>query len=226
MGVPAGMACGPSAAQAGSEPSRLADCSVVTCDVAWWACQDLNLGPHPYQQNAGNRCADDRSCRSRSTVEGEVMCSHRVQLSALIVRLDPAIAEHIRSPFTTAPHRHRRLPATMPCTMLPTASTSTLHSLFAVPSGFNRGSARAVRHSHGGPFPPSITSVGTQRRRAAISLSEPCRAASLKGHACSTSGPARPYHLAASASRATWSSSEELGIRISSSQPLCSKAAT
>jgi hypothetical protein len=20
----------------------------------WWACQDLNLGPHPYQQNAGN----------------------------------------------------------------------------------------------------------------------------------------------------------------------------
>jgi hypothetical protein len=21
----------------------------VTCDDEWWACQDLNLGPHPYQ---------------------------------------------------------------------------------------------------------------------------------------------------------------------------------
>jgi hypothetical protein len=52
-----------------------------------WACQDLNLGPHPYQQNARNRCATRRSPRSRPTVEAEVMCSHRVQLSALIVRL-------------------------------------------------------------------------------------------------------------------------------------------
>ena len=155
---------GPDVDQERNERRRSQDGDALTCWVGWWACQDLNLGPHPYQQNAGNRCADDRSCRSRSTVEGEVMCSHRVQLSALIVRLDPAIAEHIRSPFTTAPHRHRRLPATMPCTMLPTASTSTLHPLFAVPSGFNRGSARAVRHSHGGPFPPSMTSVGTQRR--------------------------------------------------------------
>ena len=50
----------------------------------WWACQDLNLGPHPDQQNAGNRCAKRRSRRSRPTVEAEVMCSHRVQLCALI----------------------------------------------------------------------------------------------------------------------------------------------
>jgi len=34
-----------------------------------WACQDLNLGPHPYQLTAGNRCADGRSCRSRATGE-------------------------------------------------------------------------------------------------------------------------------------------------------------
>jgi hypothetical protein len=40
----------------------------------------LEPGPHPYQQNAGNRCAKRRSRRSSSTVEGEVMCSHRVQL--------------------------------------------------------------------------------------------------------------------------------------------------
>src|SRR5215207_8000655 len=52
--------------------------------MVWWACQDLNLGPHPYQQNAGNHCAKRRSCRSRSTVEAEVMWSHRVQLCALI----------------------------------------------------------------------------------------------------------------------------------------------
>src|SRR5215211_4603484 len=89
----------------------------------WWACQDLNLGPHPYQwswarwptpahengsavgplgrpllrgggerrvdrisdlrvcrghgsfstqQSTGNRCAEDRFCRSHSTVGAEV----------------------------------------------------------------------------------------------------------------------------------------------------------
>jgi hypothetical protein len=47
----------------------------------------LNLRPHPYQQNAGNRCANRRSPRSHSTVVGEVMCSHRVQLCALILPL-------------------------------------------------------------------------------------------------------------------------------------------
>jgi hypothetical protein len=49
VGVPAGWACGPSAAQAGSGRSRLAADSAVTCWNGWWACQDLNLGPHPYQ---------------------------------------------------------------------------------------------------------------------------------------------------------------------------------
>jgi hypothetical protein len=44
-----GSACGPSAAQAGSEHARLAAGSALTCDDGWWACQDLNLGPHPYQ---------------------------------------------------------------------------------------------------------------------------------------------------------------------------------
>jgi hypothetical protein len=40
-------------------------------------------GPRPwgsYQQNAGNRCANGRIRRSRSTIVAEVMCSHRVQL--------------------------------------------------------------------------------------------------------------------------------------------------
>jgi hypothetical protein len=44
-----GWACGPSAARAGSGRSRLAANSAVTWSDGWWACQDLNLGPHPYQ---------------------------------------------------------------------------------------------------------------------------------------------------------------------------------
>jgi hypothetical protein len=53
-----GWACGPSAAQAGSGRSRLAAGSAVTCGTGWWACQDLNLGPHPYQQSSTERHAD------------------------------------------------------------------------------------------------------------------------------------------------------------------------
>jgi hypothetical protein len=52
LGVPAGMGCGPSAAQAGSGRSRLVVGSAVTWGDGWWACQDLNLGPHPYQGSA------------------------------------------------------------------------------------------------------------------------------------------------------------------------------
>jgi hypothetical protein len=44
-----GWTCGPSAAQAGGERARLAAGSAVSCGDGWWACQDLNLGPHPYQ---------------------------------------------------------------------------------------------------------------------------------------------------------------------------------
>ena len=76
MGLPAGWACGPSAAQADGGRSRLAASSAVTCDDGWWACQDLNLGPHPYQQSRAHRCATRRFCRSCATVGGEVMrCS-------------------------------------------------------------------------------------------------------------------------------------------------------
>jgi hypothetical protein len=35
----------------------------------------LNLGPHPYQLNAGNRCADRRFPRPRGRVKGEGMRS-------------------------------------------------------------------------------------------------------------------------------------------------------
>ena len=38
-------------------------------------CQDLNLGPHPYQLNFGNRCADRPFPRSAPTVGAEGMRS-------------------------------------------------------------------------------------------------------------------------------------------------------
>jgi hypothetical protein len=41
----------------------------------WWACQDLNLGPHPYQVSRAKRCADRRFPRSPPSVRGEGMRS-------------------------------------------------------------------------------------------------------------------------------------------------------
>jgi hypothetical protein len=69
-----GWACGPSAAQPGSRHSRLAAGSALTCEDGWWACQDLNLGPHPYQQSRAERYADHRFPRSPANVRGEVIC--------------------------------------------------------------------------------------------------------------------------------------------------------
>jgi hypothetical protein len=83
--MPSRVRCGPDVDQKRNERRRLQDRDALTCSVGWWACQDLNLGPHPYQQNAGNRCAKRPFRRSRPTVEGEVMCSHRVQLCALVL---------------------------------------------------------------------------------------------------------------------------------------------
>jgi hypothetical protein len=42
-----------------------------------WACQDLNLGPHPYQVSRAKRCAQGRFPRSLVTVRGEGMRSWR-----------------------------------------------------------------------------------------------------------------------------------------------------
>jgi hypothetical protein len=68
-----GWGCGPGAAQADGGRSWLAAGSAVTCGNRWWACQDLNLGPHPYQQSRAYRHATLRSCRWLATVKGEVM---------------------------------------------------------------------------------------------------------------------------------------------------------
>ena len=68
-------ACGPSAAQADSECSQLAAGSALTCDDGWWACQDLNLGPHPYQVSRAKHCAQGRFPRSPLSVRGQGMRS-------------------------------------------------------------------------------------------------------------------------------------------------------
>ena len=70
--MPSRARCGPDVDQGQRERRRLDGRDALTCWVGWWACQDLNLGPHPYQQNAGNRCAKRRSRRSHSTVGVEV----------------------------------------------------------------------------------------------------------------------------------------------------------
>jgi hypothetical protein len=78
----------------------------------WWACQDLNLGPHPYQLNAGNRCADGRFRRSRPTVGAEVIRSIDVQVCVppRRVQYQQRCAHHclglFHTPLSTAVHLH------------------------------------------------------------------------------------------------------------------------
>src|SRR5918993_5510189 len=48
----------------------------VSWGIGWWACQDLNLGPHPYQQSGAYRCATLRFSRWCPTVRGQVMRSN------------------------------------------------------------------------------------------------------------------------------------------------------
>ena len=40
---------GPDVDQGQRERRRLDGRDALTCWAVWWACQDLNLGPHPYQ---------------------------------------------------------------------------------------------------------------------------------------------------------------------------------
>jgi hypothetical protein len=69
----------PGCSQAGSDPKR-SDERLRWPKAILWAWEDLNLRPHPYQLNAGNRCADRRFPRSRLTVGAKVMRSIRAQV--------------------------------------------------------------------------------------------------------------------------------------------------
>ena len=80
-------------------------------EAMWWACQDLNLGPHPYQLNAGNRCADGRFRRSRSTVGAKVMRSIGIQVCVLPMRLQINMKRANIDGPTACPALHRCLRA-------------------------------------------------------------------------------------------------------------------
>jgi hypothetical protein len=101
----------------------------------WWACQDLNLGPHPYQQNSGNRCACrrpfpqvtlNRRGRSYALSLCSVMCSHRgpwlnaAEHSACMhwsVLIQPAIAreaDRLASGLRTTERRFSEQPCARP----------------------------------------------------------------------------------------------------------------
>src|SRR6266536_1093287 len=73
-----------------------------------WACEDLNLGPLPYQLTARNRCAGARFRRSRPTVGAEVKCSIGVQLCVLPMRLEIhwRRADHRPFPLPQCFHQH------------------------------------------------------------------------------------------------------------------------
>jgi hypothetical protein len=66
---------GPDVDQERNERRRSQDRDALTCWVGWWACQDLNLGPHPYQQSSAYRYATLRFRRWCPTVGGQVMRS-------------------------------------------------------------------------------------------------------------------------------------------------------
>jgi hypothetical protein len=64
-------------------------------EAVWWAWEDLNLRPHPYQQSRAYRCATLRFCRSRATVRGEVMrCSKGVSEGRLRPSSSPVAGVH------------------------------------------------------------------------------------------------------------------------------------
>jgi hypothetical protein len=61
-------------------PSRLrprtADRRFCWSEAIWWAWEDLNLRPHPYQVSRAQRCADRRFPRSLASVRGQGMRSY------------------------------------------------------------------------------------------------------------------------------------------------------
>jgi hypothetical protein len=73
--VPAGLGMRP---QRGPSRQRAlpARCRLCSDLRRWWACQDLNLGPHPHQVSRAQRCADRRFPRSPASVRDEGMRSN------------------------------------------------------------------------------------------------------------------------------------------------------
>src|SRR5215216_4843270 len=73
-------------------PQPALDTTIIVSagEGGWWAWEDLNLRPHPYQLNAGNRCANRPFPSSRPTVGAQGMRS----ISPLVCVLANALGTH------------------------------------------------------------------------------------------------------------------------------------
>jgi hypothetical protein len=71
-------------------PQPALDTTIIVSagEGGWWAWEDLNLRLHPYQLNAGNRCADRPFSRSRSTVAAKGRRSIRALVCVLLRLLE------------------------------------------------------------------------------------------------------------------------------------------
>jgi hypothetical protein len=89
----------PQRGPAGRERSRLAAGSAVTCEDGWWACQDLNLGPHPYQGSAPGLFSEGDFVIEPRDLTDLVPADVRTELAAVVAALElhgPAVTNALR----------------------------------------------------------------------------------------------------------------------------------
>src|SRR5213592_633985 len=114
------------------------------------ASEELNLRLHPYQQNAGNCCAKRHFGWSRSTVEAEVICSHPVQLCALIVRLaSVALPSALGHDGSALAAHYLDWPAALPVRRLLAAELARHRLRLPVALGNDANLAALAEHRHG-----------------------------------------------------------------------------
>jgi hypothetical protein len=142
--------------------------SISAGQSGWWAWEDLNLRPHPYQLNAGNRCAHRPFPRSRSTVGAQGMRSIGPLVCLLTIAPAPAnLAVAPRTLVRLAASPESRLPTRLSDTRR--AGKATLrrlidHGLWSDQRGCRRhqaqvrfgcwsagGAGRCGRTGEGGP---------------------------------------------------------------------------
>jgi hypothetical protein len=151
----------------------------------------LNLRPHPYQLNAGNRCADRPFCRWRSTVRAKGMrsisplvcvlmctttvaaetfhCQMRARILASLLRssLPSTCTLAFNQPYCTTPsisprHPTYTHPSFVPLSLLSYHPNSTLESSPVRPWA---GSHQALPQGPGVPSVCPVGVVGSRRLR-------------------------------------------------------------
>jgi hypothetical protein len=133
--------------------------SVSAGQGRWWAWEDLNLRPHPYQLNAGNRCADHPFRRSRSTVRAKGMRSIGAQvcvrrdarfLPLASTRAQPTVVSHPAHGHCTlaVAKRHKRGRSSW-CWMLPSSALDSHRPAWPHQPAHPNGTRRATTMSSG-----------------------------------------------------------------------------